>query len=117
MPQEPSIVQYQQNRFEMVVFDKEMNGFARKEPGVRVFRGPLLLAKCMLAGDADREVFGDLGVDETWSVSLSPRKGAETWGCWKAVFEKGGARKAVGVSDYQSAADFDDWQNSFSIWF
>ena len=35
----------------------------------------------------------------------------------KVTFEKGGVRKTVGASDYQSVADFDDWQNSFSIWF
>ena len=117
LPQEPSIAQYQQKYFEMAWHDKEMVGFARKEPGVRVLRGPLLLAKCMLVGDADKEVFGDIGVDETWKASLSPRSGADTWGCWSVVFEKGGVRKSVGASDYQSAADFDDWQNSFSIWF
>lgn len=103
--------------FEMAWHNKEMVGFTRKEPGVRVFRRPLLLAKCMLAGDADNEVFGDLGVDETWKASLSPRKSADTWGCWDVVFEKDGDRKTVGASDYQSAAEFDDWQNSFSIWF
>ena len=101
----------------MAWHNKEMVGFTRKEPGVCVFRRPLLLAKCMLAGDADNKVFGDLGVDETWKASLSPRKSADTWGCWDVVFEKDGDRKTVGASDYQSAAEFDDWQNSFSIWF
>ena len=47
--------------FEMPMHNKEMAGFMRKTPGVRVFRGPLLLAKGMLAGDCDREVFGEKG--------------------------------------------------------
>ena len=103
--------------FEMPMHNKEMAGFMRKAPGVRVFRGPLLLAKGLLAGDCDKEVFGDLGIDETWTATLSPRQGKDTWGSWNVTFEKDGVRKTVGASDYQSVADFDDWQNSFSIWF
>lgn len=117
LPQEPSIVKYQKKHFELAWCNQEMGGFTRTEPGVRVFKGPLLLAKCMLVGDADKEVFGDIGVDETWRASLSPRRSADTWGCWDVVFEKDGVRKTVGASDYQSAADFEGWQNSFSIWF
>ncbi|MBQ2630464.1 MAG: glycoside hydrolase family 127 protein [Kiritimatiellae bacterium] len=116
-PQNRSLDASLRDNFEMRMHNSEMVGFARETPGVRVFRGPMLLAKCMLVGDSDAEVFGDLGVDETWKASLAPRHGDGVWGRWDVTFEKGGERKVVGASDYQSAADFDSWQNSFSIWF
>lgn len=108
---------YLRGMFEMPQYNKEMAGFLRGTDGVRVFRGPLLLAKGTLAGDCDRQVFGDLGIDETWKATLLPRPRAGTWGCWNVTFEKDGVRKTVGAGDYQSIADFDDWRNSFSIWF
>lgn len=116
-PRDPSLDDYLKTFFEMPMHNKEMVGTLRTSPGVRVFRGPLLLAKCMLAGDSDKEVFGDLGVDETWKASLSPRPSGDVWGCWSVTFEKDGVRKSVGAGDYQSAADFEGWQNSFSVWF
>ena len=103
--------------FEMAPHNPEMIGSARTEPGVRLLRGPLILAKCARAGGNDREVLSDIGIDESWTVRLEPVANDAVWGCWRAFFEKGGEKKAVGVSDYQSAADTDDWRNAFSIWF
>ena len=103
----------------MAGYNPEMAGLARKGPGVRVFKGPLLLAKGTRAGATEAATFGDMGVDGTWKATLVPRpaKGGCTWGAWDAVFEKGGQKKTVPVSDYQSASDGDGWHDSFSIWF
>ena len=104
--------------FEMRMYNKEMTGFARDKPGVRIMRGPLLLAKARLAGDDDRTCFTDLdGLDGSWKTSLRPVADRKTWGAWELTLEGEGKRVTLGVCDYMSAADFDDPRNSFSIWF
>ena len=116
---DPELSEYATRNFEMAGYNPEMAGLARKGPGVRVFKGPLLLAKGTRAGATEAATFGDMGVDGTWKATLVPRpaKGGCTWGAWDAVFEKGGQKKTVPVSDYQSASDGDGWHDSFSIWF
>ena len=104
--------------FEMGMHNKEMIGFARDNPGVRILRGPLLLAKARLAGDDDRTCFTDIdGLDDSWKRSLRPVTNPKVWGAWELILEGKGNRVTLGVCDYMSAADFDDPRNSFSIWF
>ena len=104
--------------FEMRSHNKEMVGLARTRPGVRIMRGPLILAKARLSGCDDRTCFTDIaGLDGTWRVSLRPVSGKKTWGAWKLTLEGDGGRRTLGVCDYMSSADFDDPRNSFSIWF
>ena len=114
---DPALAHYLWDNFEMPMHNKEMAGFLRSRPGMRLWRGPLILAKCALAGARDRQVFDDLGIDETWRISLAPRANGEVWGCWDVTFERDGVRKSVPAADYSSSADFDDGRNSFSIWF
>ena len=104
--------------FEMRAHNKEMVGLARTRPGVRIMRGPLILAKARLADCDDRTCFTDIaGLDGTWKASLRPISGKKTWGAWKLTLEGKGGCRTFGVCDYMSAADFDDPRNSFSIWF
>ena len=104
--------------FEMSWHNPEMAGFARKEPGVRILRGPFVLAKARLAGCDDRTCFSDIaGLGDGWSATLRPVPNAKTWGAWELTLEGAGEKRVVGVCDYMSAADFDDPRNAFSIWF
>ena len=105
-------------QFEMPGYNREMVGLARRAPGVRVLRGPLVLAKARLTGCDDRTCFSDIaGLDAGWSASLCHVHGAKTWGSWELTLEGKGSKHVIGVCDYMSAADFDDPRNSFSIWF
>lgn len=113
---DPKLAEYLKTNFEMLMHTAEMKDSVRKNAGVRLLRGPLVLAKCQRAGDEDRTCLSDLGVDENWQVSLVPEKPISTWGLWRAEFSKGGEKKSVRVSDFASAADTDDWHNTFSIW-
>ena len=104
--------------FEMRAYNKEMMGFARSTPGVRVLKGPLVLAKGRLSGCDDKTCFTDIaGLDESWRATLRPVANAKTWGSWELTLEGRGEKHVLGVCDYMSAADFDDPRNSFSIWF
>ena len=105
--------------FAVGVFAEEKGESLPQEYTAVVDRLPSELEDTLPEGifSTDAEVFGDIGVDETWKATLSPRRGDGVWGCWNVTFEKGGERKTVGASDFQSAADFDSWQNSFSVWF
>ena len=106
--------------FEMRGHNNEMAGFARKKPGVRVVRGPLILAKARRVGDDDKTCFSDIeGLDASWRATAVPVSNAEVWGAWQLTVEKpdGSARRTMGVCDFASAADTDDPRNSFSIWF
>ena len=104
--------------FEMRSYNKEMIGLARTRSGVRIMRGPLILAKARLSGCDDRTCFTDIaGLDGSWKASLRAVPGKKTWGAWELTLEGGGKRQVLGVCDYMSAADFDDPRNSFSIWF
>ena len=111
------LAEYLRSCFEMPEHNKEMTGLMRTKPGLRILRGPLLLAKCQRAGDDDATCLGDLDVDESWQVKLTPCESKDTWGCWKVDFTKGGDVKSVMASDFATAADSDDWRNAFSIWF
>ena len=104
--------------FEMLFHNKEMKGRARTSAGARIMKGPLVLAKCTLAGANDAEVFDPETVNGGgWSAALEPLANAEVWGAWRLTLTKDGRRKTVNVCDYASAADFESWRNAFSIWF
>ena len=104
--------------FEMLGHNPEMAGFARSKPGVRVLRGPMILAKARRAGCDDRTCFTDIpGLGPDWKATLAPREGVDAWGAWSLVLERGGSRVELGVCDYASAADTDNPRNAFSIWF
>ncbi|MDD4016785.1 MAG: glycoside hydrolase family 127 protein [Kiritimatiellae bacterium] len=117
LPPDKEFANYLRDNFEMPDHNKEMKGVARKTAGVRVLRGPLVLAKCARVGDDDRTCLDDLGVDETWNVSLKDEPANQTWGQWTVEFTQCGEKKSVQASDFQSAADTDNWRNAFSIWF
>ena len=114
---DPALAGLEQEWFEMSYHNREMAGLSRKTAGVRVFKGPLLLAKGTRAGAGERETLGDLGIDESWRVTLVPRPAKQTWGLWDVTFEKGAEKKTVRASDYQSVVDGDAWRDAFSIWF
>ena len=106
--------------FEMTWHNKEMAGFARKKPGVRVLRGPIILAKARRVGDDDKACFTDIeGLDASWRATVVPERNESVWGAWRLSLEcpAGGVRRTMGVCDFASAADTDDPRNSFSIWF
>ena len=107
-------------QFEMPGHNKEMVGFARKKPGVRVLRGPLVLAKARRAGDDDTVCFSDIeGLDASWRATVVPVQNESVWGAWRLSLERpaDGVRRTMGVCDFASASDTDDPRNSFSIWF
>ena len=106
--------------FRMTWHNPEMAGFARIKPGVRVLKGPLVLAKARSVGCDDHACFTDVdGLDASWRVSLAPVRNESVWGAWKMTLESpdGGTRRTLGVCDYATAADYDNPRNSFSIWF
>ena len=106
--------------FGMTWHNPEMAGFARSKPGVRVLKGPLVLAKARSVGCDDHACFTDVeGLDASWRVSLAPVRNGSVWGAWKMTLESpdGGTRRTLGVCDYATAADYDNPRNSFSIWF
>ena len=106
--------------FEKTLHNPEMAGFARRKPGVRIVRGPLVLAKARSAGCNDHDCFTDIErLDASWRVSLAPVRNESVWGAWKMTLESpdGNSRRLLGVCDYATAADCDNPRNSFSIWF
>ena len=104
--------------FEMTHINKEMAGYARKNFGARVMRGPLVLAKSRNSGCDRDTVFGEIeGLDSSWNAKLVPEKASETWGAWTLELSKGDRKHTLKVCDFESAADFDDAANFFSIRF
>lgn len=105
--------------FEMTVHNPEMRGFARKTAGVRICRGPLVLAKAAAVGDGDKMCFTDIeGLDSSWRVTIRDLVGSTTWGAWTLTLSDGkGTSHQIPVCDFATAADYDDPRNAFSIWF
>ena len=94
-------------------------GFFRKEPGVEIMRGPLLLAKAEVAGtDAAEIVSKETLLGTSPALRLVPRTAKDTWGAWTLEIGTGAAAKRVPVCDYPSAGDdFRDGGFHFSVWF
>jgi hypothetical protein len=107
------------NVFESADENPEMKGLSRSDGAAFVMRGPLLLARCSRAGGTPEEI---LTVARTvnhtgCAASATPRANAQVWGAWTLTLGEGKERRTFEVSDYSSAADTDDPQNAFSIWF
>ena len=106
--------------FEMPRHNPEMAGMARTKPGARILKGPLVLAKCVLAGATEEEIFDPSTVNgrgRECRVTLAPIDGKDVWGAWRLTLTDGRTTKSTCVSDFSSAADFESWRNAFSIWF
>lgn len=104
--------------FETAYENAEMKGRARTTPGVRIQYGPLLLAKSLNAGTAQDAIFRDvLGDGKGWKASLKATTPRKTDGAWKLTLRKGPEEVVLDVGDFATAADGDDPQNAFSIWF
>ena len=105
--------------FESANENPEMKGLSRKEGAAFVMRGPLLLARCTRAGGSPDEI---LKVEKTinhggFEAAAAPRPNANVWGAWTLTLKSGKDVRTAEVADYASAADTDDAENAFSIWF
>lgn len=91
----------------------------RSAPAARIERGPLILAKAKSLGCSDAEIFGFETIDgRGFSAALEPIAAKAVWGAWKLTLTGlRGEKMETSVCDFQSAADFDDVGNAFSIWF
>ena len=104
--------------FETAYENPEMKGLARTVPAARLFYGPLLLAKAKRLGATRSEILDFKTVNgRGFACTLRPLKASGVDGAWTAEFAKGGETFSVKVCDFASAADSDDPENLFSIWF
>ena len=100
----------------------EMAGLVREEAGVRILRGPLVLAKGRLAGTAREEtLFAATIRNQGWraSLRLAPRTAANAAvpQPWTLLLERDGEVRAIPVADFASVSNVDDPSGWFSIWF
>jgi len=105
--------------FESANENPEMKGLTRREGAAFVMRGPLLLARCTRVGGSPEEI---LKVEKTvnhggFEATAAPRPNANVWGAWTLTLKSGKDVRTAEVADYASAADTDDVENAFSIWF
>ena len=106
------------DQFETVYENPEMKGLARTAPAARLLYGPLLLAKAKALGDTREQILGFKTVNgRGFACRLTPIEPKGVVGAWTAEFTRGDERFAVKVCDFASAADADDPDNLFSIWF
>ncbi|MBQ9727116.1 MAG: glycoside hydrolase family 127 protein [Kiritimatiellae bacterium] len=100
----------------------EMAGLVREEAGVRVLRGPLVLAKGRLAGTSREEtLFAATIRNQGWRASLHPAPrtaaNAAVPQPWTLLLERAGESRAIPVADFASVSDVDDPSSWFSLWF
>ena len=97
----------------------EAGRYFRTTPAARLERGPLILAKARALGCADAEIFDFETVNARgFDAKLEPIKPVGVWGAWKVTLTgHRGEKVETKVCDFQSAADFDDVSNAFSVWF
>ena len=97
----------------------EAGQYFRTAPAARLERGPLILAKAKALGCMDAEIFDFETVNARgFDVRLEPISADGVWGAWKATLTgHHGEKVETKVCDFQSAADFDDATNAFSIWY
>jgi DUF1680 family protein len=104
-------------------YTPEMRGLSRTTPGVRILRGPLVLAKGRVAGTSREETLGATSVrDGAWTVSIARAQAqpenAGASDVWiltlKGPHE---SEKTVMVSDYATVSNIDSPSNWFSLWF
>jgi len=104
-------------RNEYATENPEMLGLTRGAAFANLRRGPLMLAKCKLVGATLDETLHNATInrEDGWKCSLEPLTARGTLGAWKATFANGERSFSVNVSDFGSAADFDDASNWFSL--
>lgn len=105
-------------------YTPEMAGLSRREPAMRVLRGPLVLAKGRLAGTSREEtLFAPTLREQGWHAdSLRPApRSAENDGVaqpWTLVLRRDdGETRLVPVADFASVSNLNDPDNWFSLWF
>ena len=93
--------------------------YCRTRPAARLERGPLILAKSRSVGCGEREIFDFESIDgRGFSGQLVPIECHENWAAWQVILTgPNGERIETNACDYQSAADYDDKDNAFSVWF
>ena len=100
----------------------EMAGLVREESGVRILRGPLVLAKGRLAGTPREEtLFAATIRNQGWRAALrpAPRTAANAGVVrpWLLDLSRDGESRTVPVADFASVSRVDDPANWFSLWF
>ena len=97
----------------------EAGQYFRTTPAARLERGPLILAKAKAVGCTDKEIFDFETVDARgFDATLEPIAATGVWGAWKATLTgHHGEKVETKVCDFQSASDYEDVSNAFSIWF
>lgn len=97
----------------------EAEPYYRTRPAARIERGPLILSKAKGVGCGEDAIFGFDSVNgKGFSVSAEPVACPGVWGAWRLTLTGlNGERIETNACDYQSAADFDDATNAFSVWF
>ena len=119
-------------------YTPEMADLSRREPAMRVLRGPLMLAKGRLAGTSREEtLFTSTLRGQGWravkleKAPLREGGGGEaavgSWAhtaanvgvaqSWTLVLQRGDETREIPVADYASVSNIDDSANWFSLWF
>ena len=104
-------------------YTPEMADLSRREPAMRVMRGPLVLAKGRLAGTSREEtLFASTLREQGWrAAALRPAEhtvaNAGVAQCWTLVLERGDDTREIPVADYASVSYIDDPAYWFSLWF
>lgn len=99
--------------------ERDLVPLLRKTPAAQVMWGPLLLARSVNVGATEDELLcrGSINCGG-WKLMLQPVESVRrAWGGWKAIFEKNGQRKVMGVCDYSSAALWTKDKIEFSVFF
>ena len=104
-------------------YTPEMANVSRREPAMRVLRGPLVLAKGRLAGTSREEtLFASSLRGQGWRAAAlrpAPRTAlnAGVPQPWILVLERGGEIREIPVADFASVSNLDDPEGWFSLWF
>lgn len=103
-------------------YTPDMANLSRHDPGMLVFRGPLVLAKGRLAGTSRDETLNATTVrGYGWKASLAPAPvtaaNAGVRRAWFLTLSRGVETKTISVSDFASVSNVDDPSNWFSLWF
>ena len=104
-------------------YTPEMANLSRREPAMRVLRGPLVLAKGRLAGTSREEtLFASSLRGQGWRAAAlrpAPRTAlnAGVPQPWILVLERGGEIREIPVADFASVSNLDDPEGWFSLWF
>lgn len=101
------------------VDNPEVAPYFRTTAASRILKGPLILAKSKNAGTDPAGILSADTIDgRGFGATLEPLEPKGTWGRWRLTLTgRDGEKVTTDVCDFQSAADFDDPDNLFSIWF